>query len=41
MEQVIAAWFRIITPEELKKHVDSLPRCCKLAIDNHGWPIKY
>ena len=40
-EQVIAAWFRVITPEELKKLVDSLPRRCKLVIDNHGWPIKY
>ena len=41
IEQVIAAWFRVITPEELKKLVDSLPRRFKLVIDNHGWPIKY
>ena len=41
IEQVIAAWFRVITPEELKKLVDSHPRRCKLVIDNHGWPIKY
>ena len=41
IEQVIAAWFQVITPEELKKLVDSLPRRCKLVIDNHEGPIKY
>ena len=41
IEQVIAAWFQVITSEELKKLVDSLSRRCKLVIDNQGWPIKY
>ena len=41
IEQVIAAWFRVISPEELNKLVESLPRRCKMVIENHGWPTKY
>ena len=41
IEQVIAAWFRVISPEELNKLVESLPRRCKMMIENHGWPTKY
>jgi len=40
-EQVIAGWFRVISQEELAKLVDSLPRRCRMVIQNHGWPIKY
>ena len=41
IEQVIAAWYRVISAEELKKLVDSLPRRCKMVIENNGWPTKY
>ena len=41
IEQVIAAWLRVISPEELTKLVDSLPRRCKMVIENKGWPTKY
>ena len=41
IEQVIAAWYGVISAEELKKLVDSLPRRCKMVIENNGWPTKY
>ena len=41
IEQVIAAWYRVISAEELKKLVDSLPLRCKMVIENNGWPTKY
>ena len=41
VEQVVAAWFRVISLEELTKLFKSLPRRRKIVIENHGWPTKY
>lgn len=41
IEKIIHAWHHIITPEELRKLVNSMPRRCQMVIKNKGWPIKY
>lgn len=37
---IISAWHHVIT-EELVKLIKSMPRRCKMVIENKGWPIKY
>lgn len=41
IEKIINNWHHIITTEELRKLVESMPRRCKMVIENKGYPIKY
>ena len=41
IEAVISSWFRIITPENLEKLVDSMPRRCQAVIAAKGYPTRY
>ena len=41
MEEIVKAWHRVIRKEELEKLVLSMPKRCRLLIENKGWPIKY
>ncbi len=41
IEKIIEAWYRVVTPEDTKKLVESMPRRCRAVIANKGWPTKY
>ena len=41
IEKIVKAWHRVIKKEELEKLVLSMPKRCRLVIENKGWPIKY
>ena len=41
IEKIIFAWHHIVTPEELRLLVHSLPRRCLAMIKNKGYTTKY
>ena len=41
IENIIQAWHHIVTPEELRSLVQSMPRWCRAMIQNKGFPTKY
>jgi ATP:corrinoid adenosyltransferase len=41
IEEIVKAWYRVITPERLESLVNSMPRRCKAVIASKGWPTKY
>ena len=41
IENIIQAWHHIVTLEELRNLVQSMPRRCKAVIQNKGFPTKY
>ena len=41
IEKIIAAWNHVVTTDELKRLVDSMPRRCAAVIANRGYPTKY
>ena len=41
IENIIQAWHHIVTSEELRNLVQSMPRRCKAEIQNKGFPTKY
>ena len=41
IENIIQAWYHIVTREELRNLVQSMPRRCKAVIQNKGFPTKY
>ena len=41
IEAVIASWFHVITADELKKLVHSMPKRCAAVIRSRGYSLKY
>jgi len=41
IESIINSWYHIISPENLKKLVESTPACCKAVIASKGYPTRY
>ena len=41
IENIIQAWHHIVTLEELRNLVQSMPRRCKAVIKNKGFPTKH
>lgn len=41
IEAIIASWFHIITPGDLKVLVDSMSRRCQAVINAKGFPTRY
>lgn len=41
IEAVIKSWFHIITPDNLKSLVESMPYRCKAVVASKGYPTRY